>query len=178
MTYIDYLNRFNQFLESSALPPSAQLLYYKLLHVFNRAGWPPTVQVDNQRMMTMLGNITEAAVIRNRHKLIEAGFIQFHSGRKGVPSQYALCQFSPYLYSESNRENDRECDRENDRENDRECDRENDRRSDSHIKNKTKNKTKTKTSPPNPPKGGSRPGPSYDMEALSAIAVLDLPDEL
>lgn len=170
MTYIDYLNRFNQFLESSALPPSAQLLYYKLLHVFNRAGWPPTVQVDNQRLMTMLGNITEATVIRNRNKLIDAGFIQFHSGRKGVPSQYALCQFSPYQYSESNRENDRECDRKSDRENDR--------RSDSHIKNKTKNKTKTKTLPPNPPRGGSRPGPSYDMEALSAIAVLDLPDEL
>lgn len=172
MTYIDYLNRFNQFLESSALPPSAQLLYYKLLHVFNRAGWPPTVQVDNQRMMTMLGNITEPTLILNRRKLVEAGFIQFHSGRRGVPSQYALCQFSPYQYSESYRE----CFRENDRESFRESNRESFRKSFSHIKNKTKNKTKT--TPPNPPRGGSRPGPSYDIEALSAIAVLDLPDEL
>lgn len=162
MTYIDYINRFNQFLESSALPPSAQLLYYKLLHIFNRAGWPPTVRVDNQRLMTLLGNCTEPTLILNRRKLIEAGFIRFHSGRKGLPSQYALCQFSPYQHGESNRESYRENDRESFR----------------HIKNQTKKKTKT--TPPKPPKGASPAGreKTYNLDELERICVLDIPSQL
>lgn len=47
MTYIDYLNDFNRWLESGNLPGGSQLMYFKLLNVFNRAGWPEYVQVDN-----------------------------------------------------------------------------------------------------------------------------------
>lgn len=49
MTYIDYLNDFNRWLESGNLPGGSQLMYFKLLNVFNRAGWPEYVQVDNDR---------------------------------------------------------------------------------------------------------------------------------
>lgn len=55
MTYIDYLNDFNRWLESGNLPGSSQLMYFKLLNVFNRAGWPEYVRVDNLRMMLMIG---------------------------------------------------------------------------------------------------------------------------
>ena len=159
MTYIDYLNRFNQFLESSVLPPSAQLLYYKLLHIFNRAGWPPTVGVDNQRMMALAGLGSEPTLRRARGKLCDAGFIRYQSGKKGSPNRYALCEKALFY-----KENVRESVGENVGENVR------------HIKNKTKNKTKT--SPPKPPKGASVGSPSYDIEELAALAVLDLPDEL
>lgn len=54
-TYIDYLNDFNRWLESGNLPGSSQLMYFKLLNVFNRAGWPEYVRVDNLRMMLMIG---------------------------------------------------------------------------------------------------------------------------
>ena len=94
MTYIDYLNRFHQYLESNALPLTAQLLYFKLLHIFNRAGWPPYIRVDNPRLMYMLGNCSEKALTTNRSKLMEAGFIRFRSGTKGMPSRYTLCQVS------------------------------------------------------------------------------------
>ena len=173
MTYIDYLNRFNQFLESSALPPSAQLLYYKLLHVFNRAGWPPTVQVDNQRMMTMTGLRSIKAAISARNRLVNAGLIQYEQGKKGMPNRYVLCEKQLFCLSDGTKNATIYA-----TENDTEYATINATTNATHIKNKTKNKTKTKTSPPNPPRGGSRPGPSYDMEALSAIAVLDLPDEL
>ncbi len=175
MTYIDYLNRFNQFLESSVLPPSAQLLYYKLLHIFNRAGWPPTVGVDNQRMMALAGLGSEPTLRRARSKLCDAGFIRYQSGKKGSPNRYALCE-KALFYKENVREsvgeNVGESVGESVGENVRESVRENVR----HIKNKTKNKTKT--SPPKPPKGASVGSPSYDIDELAALAVLDLPEEL
>lgn len=90
MTYIDYLNQFNLWLESNALPSSSQLMYYKLLHVFNRAGWPETVQVDNRRMMLMTDSQAETTVIRARNRLVDAGFITYEKGRKGAPNRYAL----------------------------------------------------------------------------------------
>lgn len=99
MTYIDYLNQFNLWLESNALPSSSQLMYYKLLHVFNRAGWPETVQVDNRRMMLMTGSQAETTIIRARDRLVDAGFIRYEKGRKGAPNRYALSKI--YLNNES-----------------------------------------------------------------------------
>lgn len=55
MTYIDYLNDFNRWLETNDLPCNSQLMYFKLLYIFNRAGWPESVQVDNLRMAILIG---------------------------------------------------------------------------------------------------------------------------
>lgn len=90
MTYIDYLNRFHQWLETNALPASSQLMYFKLLNVFNRAGWPEDVGVDNLRLQMMLDGAAITTVIRARDKLVEAGFITYQKGRKGTPNRYAL----------------------------------------------------------------------------------------
>lgn len=90
MTYIDYLNDFNRWLESGNLPGGSQLMYFKLLNVFNRAGWPEYVQVDNLRMMLMIGVESKQAVVRAREKLVETGFIEFQKGKKGSPNRYYL----------------------------------------------------------------------------------------
>lgn len=92
MTYINYLNNFNQWLETNPLPASSQLMFYKLLYVFNRAGWPKEVGVDNLRLMLMTDTKSEKTVIRARDKLVEAGFITYKKGRKGMPNQYSLCK--------------------------------------------------------------------------------------
>ena len=171
MTYIDYLNRFNHYMDSNPLPESAQLLYYKLLHIFNRAGWPDTVAVTNRRLGELIGLNSESAVISTRSKLVKAGFIQCQTGKNHSPNRYTLCQ------KEACQGLDQSIDRSIDQSIDRSIGRSVDRSIDqSHIKTKTK--TKTKTTPPKPPKGASRPGPSYDIEELAALAVLDLPDEL
>lgn len=135
MAYIDYLNGFNQWLESGTLPIHSQLLYFKLLNVFNRAGWPEYVQVDNLRLMIMAGVTTEKTVIRARDALIDAGFISYQKGRKGVPGKYALNKIHCNYYSVSDSVSDSISDSINDSISDS--------TNDSHIK--TKNKTKNKT---------------------------------
>lgn len=90
MTYLDWLNDFNRWLENNNLAANSQLMYFKLLHIFNRLGWPETIQVDNLRMMFLIGAESKGTVIRARDKLIEAGFVEVQSGKKGSPNCYRL----------------------------------------------------------------------------------------
>lgn len=140
MTYIDLLNDFNQWLESNALPCSSQLMYFRLLNVFNRAGWPEYVQVDNLRMMIMTGVESTHAIVRARDKLVEAGFITFQKGKKGCPNRYYLkkqCKNVTVSVTENVTENDTISVTESVTTNG------------THIK--TKKKTKTKNNTPKPP---------------------------
>ena len=97
MTYIDYLSDFARWLESGNLPGGSQLLYFKLLSVFNWAGWPEYVLVDNLRMMLMIGVDSILAVVRARDKLVETGFIEFQKGKKGSPNRYYLVKRSHFV---------------------------------------------------------------------------------
>lgn len=91
MTYIDLINAFEQWLETNYLPSLAQLLWYKLIHIFNRAGWCEWVTVDNQRLMALLDVKREATFVSNRDKLIEAGLFEYQKGKKGSPNKYKIC---------------------------------------------------------------------------------------
>jgi hypothetical protein len=139
MTYIDLLNDFNQWLESNALPCSSQLMYFRLLNVFNRAGWPEYVQVDNLRMMLMTGVESKTAVIRARNKLMEAGFISYGKGKKGCPCRYYLAKKGSFKKTENATKNDTEFATE--------CATKNDTEFATHIKTKTKTKTNTPVLP-------------------------------
>lgn len=156
MTYLDYLNDFNQWLETNALQASSQLMYYKLLHVFNRAGWPEDVGVDNLRMMLLLDGASKTTVIRARDKLVEAGFLDFRKGRKGLPNRYALS-----LRYRNCTKNATENATEIATENATEIATKNATRNATHIKTKTK--TKTKKIPPYPPEAEPNGfGPALD----------------
>lgn len=50
MTYIDRLNAFHNWLGTHWLPPNSQLLFFRLLAIFNQAGWPETIRLDNFRL--------------------------------------------------------------------------------------------------------------------------------
>ena len=90
MTYIEYLNEFNRWLESNVLPGNAQLMFFKFLDVFNRAGWPEYVQVDNLRLTLMIDAGAVTTAIRARDKLVESGFLVYVRGKKGAPNKYGL----------------------------------------------------------------------------------------
>lgn len=90
MSYLDLINAFERWLETNYLPISAQLLWYKLIHIFNRAGWCEWVIVDNQRLMSIMQIKNEKTFIKCRDCLIEAGLFEYKKGKKGSPNQYKI----------------------------------------------------------------------------------------
>lgn len=93
MTYLDHLNRFNKWLETNSLPTNSQLLFYKILHLFNRAGWPDSISLDNLRLALLLDISCGKTAVRARDRLVEAGFLHLQKGRKGTPNRYSLRAF-------------------------------------------------------------------------------------
>lgn len=88
MTYIDYLNAFNQWLESNYLLGNAQLLFFRLLGVFNKAGWPDSVQIDTLRLMQMIDATSRNTADRAKDRLVESGWLRYERGKKGCPNRY------------------------------------------------------------------------------------------
>ena len=99
MDYLREINAFERWLETNYLPCSSQLLWYRLMALCNRAGWPEWVAVDNQRLMAMIQSKREATLISVRDKLIEAGRIEYRKGKKGYPNQYRICTFKNVVQS-------------------------------------------------------------------------------
>ena len=91
MSYIDLINAFERWLETNYLPISSQLLWYKLISLFNKCGWSEWVIVDNQRLMALLDMKREATFISYRDKLITAGLFEYQKGKKGSPNKYKIC---------------------------------------------------------------------------------------
>ena len=106
MTYIEYLNNFHLWLESNKLPTHSKLLYFSLLNVFNRAGWPDYVQVDNRRLLYMADVYSEKTAIQARDSLVNAGIICYQRGKKGNPGKYSLvnlqCNYNSNINTKSN----------------------------------------------------------------------------
>lgn len=95
MTYIELINGFENWLETHHLPIASQLLWYKLIALFNRCGWQEWIAVDNQRLMSVMQIKREATFIEIRNKLLEAGLFDYEKGKKGSPNKYKIntCNF-------------------------------------------------------------------------------------
>lgn len=90
MNYISAINAFEKWLETNYLPVASQLLWYKLMVLFNRGGWPEWVTVDNRTLMALIQINREATFIDVRDRLIQAGFVIYQKGKKGSPNKYKL----------------------------------------------------------------------------------------
>lgn len=102
--YLHQLNAFHRWLDAHYLPPAAQLLWFKLIALFNGCGWPQCVQADNLRLMVMIGAGSEKAAVHARDALAEAGLLEYDRGVKGCPNRYRMRWFG----APSDRETDRE----------------------------------------------------------------------
>lgn len=99
MTYIDLINAFELWLETNYLPIPSQLLWYKLIGLFNRCGWAEWISVDNQRLMSVMQIKREATFIEVRNKLLDAKLFEYRKGKKGSPNQYKI---NTYIFESIN----------------------------------------------------------------------------
>jgi len=94
LNYIAELNAFDRWLETNYLPALSELLWRKMVALFNRCGWAEWISVDNQRLMGLIQVKREATFIDYRNKLVEAGLIEYQKGKKGSPNRYKLISLS------------------------------------------------------------------------------------
>lgn len=100
MSYLDLINAFEKWCETNYLPIPAQLLWYKLIYIFNRAGWSEWITVDNRRLMSVMQIKREATFIEMRNKLLEANLFLYKKGKKSSPNQYKI---NTYIFESQNR---------------------------------------------------------------------------
>lgn len=91
---------FDRWLETNYLPTTAQLLWFKLFMLFNKTGWKEWVQVDNLRLMLMIGVKSEKSALNARDTLVDAGLIEYRKGKKNKPNSYRMVYFDCKFYSE------------------------------------------------------------------------------
>lgn len=88
--YILLNEGFYRWLETNHLPVQSQLLFLKLVHLFNLSGWSEWLVVDNQRMMALVQTKREQTVIEYRDKLLEKQLLFYIKGKKESPNKYKL----------------------------------------------------------------------------------------
>ena len=93
MNYIVELNHFYAALLTRPLSSEAQALWSVLMHLFNRAGWPPRLTVAGSTLLGFLG-YSYTTLSRARAELVAAGLL-IHTPRPGrsAPS-YELQAFA------------------------------------------------------------------------------------
>ncbi|MCI8403899.1 MAG: hypothetical protein HFE49_03255 [Clostridia bacterium] len=88
-TYYDYINAFYDLLQVNPITSNAQLLYYTLLMIFNKAHWVHELQRTNYNICSLCG-IGEKALTSAKNELKQLGLIDFISPKK-KPTIYRLC---------------------------------------------------------------------------------------
>jgi hypothetical protein len=86
VNYITELNGFYARLLTQPLSSDAQALWGVLMHLCNRAGWPPHFTVASSTLLGLLG-YSYSALSRARTELVEFGFIT-HTPRPGRLAPY------------------------------------------------------------------------------------------
>lgn len=93
MSYIDYLNNFNRWIEADSPTDKAIILYYGLLDTFNCRRWPGWAGVDTQRLMMLARTSDKKTALRARDALVRAGFIEYKRGKRGKATEYRLLKY-------------------------------------------------------------------------------------
>lgn len=90
MNYIGLLNAYEQWSGQNSLTVTAELLWYKLVGVWNRTMWKESFRIDNQRLMGLLRTNSEHTLIKARNMLIKAGLLEYEPGKRGLPGRYRM----------------------------------------------------------------------------------------
>ncbi|MGB9866737.1 MAG: DnaD domain-containing protein [Bacillota bacterium] len=90
MNYIRELNAFVDWLETNPLDPTTQALWFHLMAIANKCGWPEWFAVANLTLQAKLGGIDKATLAKHRNILSQKGLIEYKSRGTREPGLYKL----------------------------------------------------------------------------------------
>lgn len=93
VNFITEITSFERFTKTTHFSNNAQLLWFKLFLLWNEAGFPDWLQVDNLRLMAMIQVHSKNALFRARSELLAAGLIVYQRGGPGHPNKYQFSIF-------------------------------------------------------------------------------------
>lgn len=92
MNYIKEINAFVDWLETNPLEATTQTLWFHLMAIANKSGWPEWFAVANPLLMAKVG-ISENALNKHRNILEQKGRIEYKNQGKKKPGKYRIIPF-------------------------------------------------------------------------------------
>jgi hypothetical protein len=92
MNYIAEINAFYDWLETNSVTDSCIVLWHALMHICNKAGWIPEFAVAISTLEVKTG-LKKDAINRARHRLQQAGRIDFKSRTGQLSAVYTIIPF-------------------------------------------------------------------------------------
>jgi hypothetical protein len=93
LNYLTEINAFNEWLETHPLDATTQALWYHLMAIANKCGWPEWFTVANATLQAKLG-VDKKTVIRHRTILQKVARITYKNGSTRQAGKYLLHAFS------------------------------------------------------------------------------------
>lgn len=89
MNYLKEMNAFIDWLETNPLEASTQTLWFHLMAIANKSGWPEWFAVANPLLQAKVG-ISENSLIKHRNMLIQKGRIEYRNQGKKQAGKYRI----------------------------------------------------------------------------------------
>lgn len=100
MNYIREINAFMDWLEVNPLDATTQTLWFHLMAIANKCGWPEWFTVANLTLMAKVG-ISENTLAKHRNILVQKGRIEYkNQGKKA--GRYRIIPFASKIEVKSN----------------------------------------------------------------------------
>lgn len=98
MNYLREINAFIDWLETNPLEASTQTLWFHLMAIANKSGWPEWFTVANPLLQAKVG-VSENTLIKHRNFLAQRGRIEYRSMGKQKAGKYRIISFTSDITS-------------------------------------------------------------------------------
>lgn len=96
MNYLKEINAFMDWLEINPLDATTQALWFHIMAIANKSGWPEWFTIANLTLMAKVG-ISENTLIKHRNILIQKNRIEYKNQGKHKAGKYRIIPFTSFF---------------------------------------------------------------------------------